>query len=282
MVLGSRFVPVALAASLVAGLTGALIGRSVGEPGALEPPPVSVASSVVAEPLANEAPVAPDAGDGAEAAAEGLEAGGEPLEGGDLVGTWGGDGEVVAAAAPARLTKAKGAAPAGSNRQGERAVARSAPATTAAAVEATDPVPQRRRVTSDAPRAEGRVGEPVGEPVGEAPPLPRREQPAPSERARLARRGDRAPSYPGPGPSPAPYVYKKPSFWERHRDPLTTAAAAGGGAILGAIIGGKKGAWIGAAAGAGGGALYTYRMRKRTPRRYGQSPPPGAHSPFVD
>ncbi len=42
-----------------------------------------------------------------------------------------------------------------------------------------------------------------------------------------------------------------------------TAAIIGGGAVAGALIGGKKGAAIGALAGGGGSALYTYKLRKR-------------------
>ena len=53
------------------------------------------------------------------------------------------------------------------------------------------------------------------------------------------------------------------SFWQKHRDKLTVAMGAGGGALLGGLIGGKKGAGIGALAGGGGSALYTYKMRKR-------------------
>jgi hypothetical protein len=53
------------------------------------------------------------------------------------------------------------------------------------------------------------------------------------------------------------------SFWQKHRDKLTTAAGAGVGAIVGGIAGGGKGAAIGAAAGGGGAAVYTYGIRKR-------------------
>jgi hypothetical protein len=55
------------------------------------------------------------------------------------------------------------------------------------------------------------------------------------------------------------------SFWDKHRDKLTVAMGAGGGAILGGLIGGKRGAGIGALAGGGGSALYTYKLRKRQP-----------------
>ena len=66
------------------------------------------------------------------------------------------------------------------------------------------------------------------------------------------------------------YDYQRPrsrSFWQKHRDKLTVAMGSGAGAILGGIIGGKKGAGIGALAGAGGSALYTYKIRNRN-RRY--------------
>jgi len=56
------------------------------------------------------------------------------------------------------------------------------------------------------------------------------------------------------------------TFWQKHRDKLTVAMGTGGGAIIGALIGGKKGAAIGALAGAGGSALYTYGIRKRNNR----------------
>lgn len=56
---------------------------------------------------------------------------------------------------------------------------------------------------------------------------------------------------------------RKRSFWDKHRDKLTVAMGTGGGALLGGLIGGKKGAAIGALAGGGGSALYTYKLRKR-------------------
>jgi hypothetical protein len=65
------------------------------------------------------------------------------------------------------------------------------------------------------------------------------------------------------------YRYDDRSFWEKHRDKITTAAGAGGGALIGAIAGGKKGALIGALAGGGGAALYTYGIRDKQPKYYG-------------
>ena len=57
------------------------------------------------------------------------------------------------------------------------------------------------------------------------------------------------------------------SFWDRHRDKLTTGIGAGAGAVIGGATGGKKGAAIGALLGAGGAALYTYKLRDRNGRR---------------
>jgi hypothetical protein len=57
------------------------------------------------------------------------------------------------------------------------------------------------------------------------------------------------------------------TFWQKHRDKLTTAGTAVAGAGIGGLAGGKKGALIGAGVGAGGGALYTYKLRHRRHRR---------------
>ena len=65
------------------------------------------------------------------------------------------------------------------------------------------------------------------------------------------------------------YDYSKPkgrSFWSKHRDKLTLAMGTGGGALVGGLIGGKKGAGIGSLVGLGGSALYTYKLRKRNHR----------------
>ncbi|HEX7773379.1 MAG TPA: YMGG-like glycine zipper-containing protein [Pyrinomonadaceae bacterium] len=58
------------------------------------------------------------------------------------------------------------------------------------------------------------------------------------------------------------------SFWDRHRDKLTTAIGAGAGTAVGAAVGGKKGAIIGAIIGGAGSALYTYKLRDRNRRRF--------------
>ena len=60
-------------------------------------------------------------------------------------------------------------------------------------------------------------------------------------------------------------TYKRPSFYKRHRNVINMAIGTGAGALLGGLIGGKRGALIGLAAGAGGSALYTYKIKpKRT------------------
>jgi uncharacterized protein YdbL (DUF1318 family) len=63
------------------------------------------------------------------------------------------------------------------------------------------------------------------------------------------------------------YDYSQPThgrtFWQKHRDKLTLAIGTGSGALIGGLIGGKKGAGIGALAGLGGSALYTYKLRHR-------------------
>ena len=61
-------------------------------------------------------------------------------------------------------------------------------------------------------------------------------------------------------------VYRKPSFYRRHRNVINMAIGTGGGALLGGLIGGKKGALIGTAAGAGGSALYTYKLNPKQTR----------------
>lgn len=57
--------------------------------------------------------------------------------------------------------------------------------------------------------------------------------------------------------------YGSRSIWDKHRDKITTAGGALGGAAIGGLAGGKKGALIGAIAGGAGAALYTYKLRKK-------------------
>jgi hypothetical protein len=59
------------------------------------------------------------------------------------------------------------------------------------------------------------------------------------------------------------YEPRQRSFWDKHRDKLTVAMCTGAGAAIGGLIGGKKGAGIGALSGAGGSALWTYKLRNR-------------------
>ena len=56
------------------------------------------------------------------------------------------------------------------------------------------------------------------------------------------------------------------SFWDKHRDKLTTGIGVGAGAVLGGAVGGNKGAVIGALLGGGGAALYTYKVRNNRRR----------------
>lgn len=67
---------------------------------------------------------------------------------------------------------------------------------------------------------------------------------------------------------PRSYKHRhKRTFWQKHRDKLTVAGTTAVGVGVGSVIGGKKGALIGAGAGAGSGALYTYKIRKRNRHR---------------
>lgn len=56
---------------------------------------------------------------------------------------------------------------------------------------------------------------------------------------------------------------RKPSFYRRHRNRVNMAVGTGAGALLGGLIGGKKGAVIGGATGLGGSALYTYKIKPK-------------------
>ena len=62
--------------------------------------------------------------------------------------------------------------------------------------------------------------------------------------------------------------YRRPNVYQRNRTAFNLAIGTGGGALLGALIGGKKGALIGGAAGLGGGAIVTAVQKSRNNRRY--------------
>ncbi len=67
--------------------------------------------------------------------------------------------------------------------------------------------------------------------------------------------------------APRGYTYNRPSFYRRHRNLINLGVATGGGALIGGIARGKRGAGYGALIGAGSGALYTYVLNKKR-RRY--------------
>ncbi len=64
------------------------------------------------------------------------------------------------------------------------------------------------------------------------------------------------------------YSTERPSFYRRHRNLINLGIATGGGTLLGALVGGRRGAGIGALIGAGSGALYTYGINKKKRRYY--------------
>ncbi|HEY0428544.1 MAG TPA: hypothetical protein VGC76_12255 [Pyrinomonadaceae bacterium] len=63
-------------------------------------------------------------------------------------------------------------------------------------------------------------------------------------------------------------TYKRPSFYRRHRNAMNIAIGTGAGALIGGLIGGRRGAGIGALAGGGGSALYTYKIKPKQRRYY--------------
>jgi hypothetical protein len=63
------------------------------------------------------------------------------------------------------------------------------------------------------------------------------------------------------------YVAKRPSFYRRHRNLINIGIATGAGALVGGLIGGRRGVGYGILGGAGAGALYTYKLNPKR-RRY--------------
>lgn len=60
---------------------------------------------------------------------------------------------------------------------------------------------------------------------------------------------------------------RKPSYYRRHRNRINMALGTAGGALVGGLIGGRKGMLIGAGSGLAGSALYTYVWNKKK-RKY--------------
>lgn len=60
---------------------------------------------------------------------------------------------------------------------------------------------------------------------------------------------------------------RKPSYYRRHRNRINMAVGTAGGALIGGLIGGRKGMLIGAGTGLGASALYTYKLKKKK-RKY--------------
>jgi hypothetical protein len=56
---------------------------------------------------------------------------------------------------------------------------------------------------------------------------------------------------------------RKPSYYRRHRNRINMAVGTAGGALVGGLIGGRKGMLIGAGTGLAGSALYTYKLKKK-------------------
>lgn len=76
-----------------------------------------------------------------------------------------------------------------------------------------------------------------------------------------------SPRYYSPRYRTAGYAAQRPSFYRRHRNLINVGIATGGGALIGGIAKGRRGAGVGALSGAGIGALYTYVLNKKK-RRY--------------
>ena len=60
---------------------------------------------------------------------------------------------------------------------------------------------------------------------------------------------------------------RRPSFYRRHRNLINIGIATGAGALLGGLLGGRRGVGLGILGGAGAGALYTYKLNPKQ-RRY--------------
>ena len=95
--------------------------------------------------------------------------------------------------------------------------------------------------------------------TADAHPCPRHRRYSRSHATRTYRR---APRY-----STAGYAANRPSFYRRHRNLINIGIATSAGALVGGLIGGRRGAGLGLLGGAGAGALYTYKLNPKR-RRY--------------
>jgi hypothetical protein len=59
---------------------------------------------------------------------------------------------------------------------------------------------------------------------------------------------------------------RRPGFYRRHRNLINMGIGTAGGAVIGGLIGGRRGAGWGALAGLGSSALYTYKIKPK--KRY--------------
>lgn len=73
----------------------------------------------------------------------------------------------------------------------------------------------------------------------------------------------RAPRY-----VPSYAVERRPSFYRRHRNLVNIGIATGAGALIGGLLGGRRGIAYGLLGGAGAGALYTYKLNPKKRRYY--------------
>ena len=61
---------------------------------------------------------------------------------------------------------------------------------------------------------------------------------------------------------------RRPSFYHRHRNLINIGIATGAGALIGGLLGGRRGVGLGLLGGAGAGALYTYKLNPKRRRYY--------------
>ena len=78
----------------------------------------------------------------------------------------------------------------------------------------------------------------------------------------------RRPAYNSGYYQPSGYTDRRPSFYRRHRNLVNIGVATGAGALIGGLLGGRRGVGYGLLGGAGAGALYTYKLNPKKRRYY--------------